>query len=315
MSGRISVLEARFLPREFFMNMISQERIEDIVPYLQDTFLKDYLAPGAVREDFGAISDRCFYDMALSLRGNCPSTIPVDIFLLQSDYLNLKSALTGTTTFPFPMSLFTQEMLSAIAHEDYTGLPQSLRESAGWTAGDVFQVDSGILDIMLDGSYLRHLLSLANGIESEMVSIYVKERVLAYIIIVLWRAANQGIPLKRYRQHLLPLEDFTPVAIELIGINNPETWAAVIGGIIGDLFDESLESYADDRISSFDLKVTNYLSGIVRDGRLQTAGPERVFSFLAGLNVEMQNLKLVITGRLNRIDQGLLKERLKDCYV
>ena len=33
-SGRISVLEARFLPREFFMNMISQERIEDIVPYL-----------------------------------------------------------------------------------------------------------------------------------------------------------------------------------------------------------------------------------------------------------------------------------------
>lgn len=314
-SGRISVLEARFLPREFFMNMISQERIEDIVPHLQDTFLKDYLAPGAVWEDFGALSDRCFYDMALSLRGNCPSTIPVDIFLLQSDYLNLKGALTGATAFPFPISLFTQEMLLAIVHEDYAELPRSLRESTGWTAGDAFQIDSGILDIMLDGSYLRHLLSLANEIESEMVSIYVKERVLAYIVIVLWRAANQGIPLKRYQQHFLPLEDFTQVVIELTGINNPETWPAVIGGIIGDLFNESLESYADDQISSFDLKVTNYLTRIARDGRLQTAGPERVFSFLAGLSVEMQNLKLVVTGRLNRIDQDLLKERLKDCYV
>jgi V/A-type H+-transporting ATPase subunit C len=103
--------------------------------------------------------------------------------------------------------------------------------------------------------------------------------------------------------------------IELTGINNPETWPAVIGGIIGDLFNESLESYADDQISSFDLKVTNYLTRIARDGRLQTAGPERVFSFLAGLSVEMQNLKLVVTGRFNRIDQDLLKERLKDCYV
>jgi len=170
-SGRISVLEARFLPREFFMNMISQERIEDIIPHLQDTFLKDYLAPGAVWEDFGALSDRCFYDMALSLRGNCPSTIPVDIFLLQSDYLNLKAALTGATTFPFPASLFTHEMLLAIAHDDHAELPQSLRESAGWTAGDAFQIDPGILDIMLDGSYLRHLLSLANE-ESLKWSVY-----------------------------------------------------------------------------------------------------------------------------------------------
>jgi V/A-type H+-transporting ATPase subunit C len=314
-SGRISVLEARFLSREFFLSIINQERIEDTVPHLQDTFLKDYLNPGFVWEDFSALFDKYFYDVAVSLRGNCPSTIPVDIFLLQNDYLNLKSALTGNTTYAFPTGLFSQEKLLAVAHEDYAELPQSLRESAGLTANEVYEVAPGILDIIIDGAYLRHLLFLAKEIESEMIRTYVRERVLAYIVIILWRAVNRGISLKRYQQYLVPIGDFTPIVSELAGMNNPETWPTAIGGVTGDFFAESFEFEEDDQISGFDSKVTNHLTKVAHNGRYQTAGPERVFSFLAGLNVEMQNLKLVVTGKLNRIDRNLLKERLKDCYV
>ena len=314
-SGRISVLEVRFLPREFYLNLIALENTGGFLSYLQETFLGDFLTPGTVWEDFGALTDRCFHEMVMSIRSECPSSLPADMFLIKDDYQNLKNALIGMESFPFPVGLLHQDVLQEIAHGESIELPLSLSEAGEWSASELREVDPDILDIILDGAYLRHLLSLADKLNSSMVRTYISEKVLASIISIFWRALNHGLQVKRYQQYLLPLGNFTSVINELAGLSNPESWPAAIDGTISELLAEALELRSDEKISGFQLKVVNHLTRLIRDGRLQTAGPERVFSFLAGLNVEMQNLKLVVTGRLNRIDQDLLKERLKDCYV
>ncbi len=93
------------------------------------------------------------------------------------------------------------------------------------------------------------------------------------------------------------------------------SWPSVLGGAIGDLLSDSLELPADDQISGFELRMTDHLTRIAGNAKMQTAGPERVFSFLVGLRVEIQNLKLVVNGRLNRIDRTLLRQRLRESYV
>lgn len=313
-SGRISALETYFLTREFFTSLIAQEHIDDIVQHLQGTFLADYLTPGTVWEDFSALADRCFHDMAVSIRSDCPSTIPADIFLLQNDYLNLRNAFSGGTTFPFLTGTLSHERLLEIAHGDFANLPEPVTESGEFGGGEICEVFPGVIDTFLDGAYLRHILGLGQASGSEMIGRYVNDKVLASIVTILWRAVKQGIQTKRFQQYLLPLGDSAFVT-ELVGMQNPETWQTVIEGTIGDIFADSMELEPGDRIAGFELRVANHLTGIARDGKYQTAGPERVFSFLSGFLVEMQNLKLVVTGRLNRIDQGLLRQRLKDCYV
>ena len=126
---------------------------------------------------------------------------------------------------------------------------------------------------------------------------------------------RQQQSLRRYQQYLLPLGDLTPVVIELSGMPNTENWPSVVGGEVGDILSESLELPRDEQISGFELKVTHHLTRVARDGKMQTAGPERVFAFLVGFQAEIQNMKLVVNGRLNRIDQALLKQRLKEGYV
>ena len=71
----------------------------------------------------------------------------------------------------------------------------------------------------------------------------------------------------------------------------------------------------DDQISGFELRITHHLTRIAGNAKMQTAGPERVFAFLVGLQAETQNMKLVVNGRLNRIDQTLLRQRLREGYV
>jgi V/A-type H+-transporting ATPase subunit C len=315
-SARISVLEARLLPREFFLNLIAQEHLEDLVPHMQDTFLRDSISPGAAWSDFSDLCDRFFYEMALSIRDESPSSLPADIFLLGGDYLNLKSALTGSSEFPFHFGLLSQEKLLAVSHGDYADLPPALRESESGFMGDSGEMDPAILDIILDGAYLRNLLAMARELGSELVTAYIHDRVLSHIVIIFWRALRQQQPLRRYQQYLLPVGDFNHFVSELSGTPNIDNWPSIVGGVVGDIISESIELLSEDeQISGFELKVTNHLTRLARDGKIQTAGPERVFSFLAGLHVEIQNLKLVMNGRLNRIDQALLRQRLRECYV
>jgi V/A-type H+-transporting ATPase subunit C len=176
-------------------------------------------------------------------------------------------------------------------------------------------MDAEVLDILLDGAYLRNLLSIARELKSELISAYIHDRVLSYIVIILWRALRQQQTLRRYQQYLLPLGDFTPVVTELSSMPNTENWPSVLGGTIGEILSESLELPQDDQISGFEHRSTNHLTQIAGYAKMQTAGPERVFSFLVGLQIEIQNLKLVVNGRLNRIDRTLLRQRLKEGYV
>ena len=133
MSGRLSVLEERFAGREFFTGLIAQENLGDIVPHLQETFLREYLSPGAAWEDFSALADRCFHETVLSIRVECPTGIPADIFLIPFDYLNMKNALLRETIFPFPAGLFQEELLQAVAHGEYGDLPETMRLGEGWS--------------------------------------------------------------------------------------------------------------------------------------------------------------------------------------
>jgi len=314
-SGRISVLEGKLLPREFFLNLIAQEHLGDLIQHLQDSFLRDYLAPGTVWDDFSDICDRCFYEMALSLRGDSPSSLPVDLFLLQADYLNLKGALTGSSEFPFHFGLLSQEKLSLMSRGDHADLPVSLREPESGLSGEAGETDPVDLEIILDGAYLRNLLSVAGELKSELIKAYTDDRVLSHIVMIFWRALKQQQPLRRYLQHLLPLGDFTPMAAELSGMPNAENWPPLVGGVVGDILFESLGLPRDEQISGFEHGVSNHLTQIARDGKMLTAGPERVFAFLVGLQAEIQNMKLVVSGRLNRIDQAVLRERLREGYV
>jgi len=314
-SGRISVMEGKLLPREFFLNLIAQDHLDDLLQHLQETFLREYLSPGTVWEDFTDLCDRCFYEMAVSIKGDCPSSLPADFFLLQGDYLNLKSALKGSSDFQFHFGLLPQEKLMSIGLGDRADFPPSLQRSETSVSAEVDEMAPEVFDIFLDGAYLRNLLSIARELKSELISAYIHDRVLSYIVIILWRALRQQQTLRRYLQYLLPLGDFTPIVTELCGMSNIENWPSVLNGTIGDILSESLELPHDDQISGFEHRSTNHLTQIAGNAKMQTAGPERVFSFLVGLQVEIQNLKLAVNGRLNRIDRTLLRQRLKEGYV
>lgn len=316
--GRVSVLEGRLIPYEFFENLAGLEKVDDLFHRLQETSLREHMVPGAVSwEDWSTILDNYVHEQVVSLRRNCPNPGIADLFTLSEDYLNLKRAVQNRSGYPFNMNVFPEARLVEVASGTTNLLPDIIRPAvtslSNVSGGDA--ESQMLVDIVLDGAYLRHYMALADELGVSMVRDWVKLRVLGRALVVLWRAARAGHSLKLYQQHFLPIGDFNGIITDLCSMADPRAWGSVIPGSLGDLWSQALEADEDEQVSLFEMLSANYLTAMSRRVKLQTAGPERVAGFLWGLWVEAFNLKLVISGKLNKLDAGLLKSRIRDTYV
>ena len=316
--GRVAVLEGRLIPHEFFLNLAGLERAEDLFHRLQDTSLREHMVPGALSwEDWSTIIDRYVHDAVLSLRRNCPNPDLVDIFTLSEDYLNLKRAVQNRPGYPFNKSVFSEARLAQVASGMTRLLPDCIRPAlaslAATPGGDA--ENQLLADIVLDGAYLRHYEVLGAASGAPLVKEWVHLRVLGRALVALWRAAGAGHSLKLFQQYFLPIGECDGILNDLCAMPDPRSWGALIPGELGDFWIRALEAEEDDQVSTFDLLSSNYMTAMARIAKLQTAGPERVAGYLWGLWVEAFNLKLVISGTLNKVEPGLLKSRIRETYV
>lgn len=309
-SGRVNVREGRLLSPEFLVSLVSHANVEDLLRHLQETPLKEALLPGAAFSDWSAIIDGLVHEQVVSLRENCPDTRVADLFLLQGDYQNLKRALTGEGEFPFAGGLLSEAVLIQAGSGDLGALPAPFKETArGVIAAMQDPAKSGMTDWILDGSYLRHALKLADELEAAFISKVMGEYVMVRAIVMLWRGMRSGASIQPYYEWVLPLGDVTATLKELAGTSDPANWAETLPGPLGDRMREAAGD--EDPAQRFEQLCMEYLDGLARQGRGQVYGPERVFSYLWGLFTEAYNLKLIVCGRLSRIGVPVLKRRMR----
>lgn len=342
--GRISALESKLLNRDFFRSIIEMHHTDDIFQHFQGSMIENYLDPGVLWADFSATADQFFYDMVMSIRADSPSPVPADIFLLKNDYLNIKNAFAGIATNGFPTGIMPRTTFEAIEDGDYSQLPVFFRgrvaDSSQKTENSRFLSDilgnaymqtivekqvtepaqkpedihPSLSDVFVDGAYLRHLFALSQKIDSAMIQDCIDIRILGHVITSLWRVVRQGRDPLQIVRFLLVKEEDDRLFTDMAEARDPETWPALIGGEIGDLLARTMQASYDEQVSTFDLKVINFVLHMITQARQQTSGPERVFAFLMEVEAEIQNLKLVVTGKLNRIHPDALDQRLRYIY-
>lgn len=316
--GRVSVLEGRLIPYEFFMSLAGLERTEDFFHRLLDTSLREHMVPGAVSwEDWSSIIDNHVHSQVVLLRRDSPKPDLADLFTLSEDYLNLRRAVQNRPGYPFNRNVFSEVRLAEVASGTTNLLPDVIRPAVASLKGiSHSDGESQILvNIVLDSAYLRHYMHLATRLAVPIIYEWAKLRVFSKALVVLWRAARAGHPLKLYQQHFLPIGAFDGLLSDLCALGDLRSWGAIIPGYLGDQWNQAFEAAEDEPVSVFDILSTNFLTSLSRGVKLQTVGPERVAGYLWGLWVQAFNLKLVISGKLNKLDADLLKHRIRETYV
>ncbi|NUM55852.1 MAG: V-type ATPase subunit [Candidatus Hydrogenedentes bacterium] len=315
--GRVCVLERGLLGADFYHALLGHLRTEDLLRHLQETPLRDDVTAAGSWEDWSAIIDRNFYHQVASLRKDCPDKRVPDLFLLQGDYQNLKRALLKDAVYPFPHAMLTPENLAAVAGGDVLALPKPFSETARMA---MQLLDEGRnraeLDRALDGAYLQHIVASARETKVPLVSEYFETHALLRAIVMMWRSYLAGNSLSAPAARILPLDGPANETVrDLAAAAEPKNWGGVAKGRIGALLTEFASSEDSDAPQRFELAANEYLSEVSREGKGQVFGPERVFSYICELATQAYNLKLVVCGRLSKIDADVLKRRLRKSHA
>lgn len=182
-----------------------------------------------------------------------------------------------------------------------------------------------IVDLIFDGAYLRYVESIYKKTTSEIIRKYLIRYQLIKGIEIIHRAIALKHDMNLLCEYFLAGFDDNHIFRKLIlpkdGISG-NTLREALGGahyhtpLLDQNFIQILSSDLFSKISlQYEVTTDNYLMDLIRPVKYIPFGPERVFGYLCGLATEVFNVKLVLGGKVHKIENNLLKERLRKPYT
>lgn len=322
----ISVRDGRMLTSSQLDQLLHAKDKESAALLLQTS---PYVLDGEALKDPNLIEEALLkhlaaeYDFAFE---SSPQPEIVQIFALRYTYHNLKVLLkervsqTSLSHLYLPIGRYPLPILRHLAvslsDEHCPSFMQA--EVAGTWAEYLDYQDVRVLDIGMDLAYFKHLKVLAESLEEPLLRQFIELSIDFYNVITVKRGLSQHKPRSFMRQLLseeasLKARDY----LKLFADNELMTW---FNQIYPDSFEMSVKAYEDSlRTGTISAQDLEYLADLLKcrlldQGRFETEGPLPLARYLWGKEMEVKNLRLILTGRSNGLSAELLKERMRPVY-
>ncbi|MGR3309611.1 MAG: V-type ATPase subunit [Candidatus Brocadiales bacterium] len=320
-SGEVCVLESFLLKRDFFERLINLEKHEEVFLSLSDSPLKDHFGHIEHLYEFERILEERYLNEIYVIRKSSPDPALSNIFLIKYDFTNLKN--------------FLKELLAGIPREAPTFINiedsewERLWKGKSTELGPIYEdaikiikENSSeknqipfIIDLALDNAYLCYLGHMVSKLDSPLIKEYFEtyftikgtEIILRVLVNKCEKKQISKIFLKGIMQ-----KDFL---LKLIKCHYEGCPGVLRGFFPSELVEEIFAGPRKNLFTRFGRLTENYLLGKLYPAKFAPFGAERVFGYLCGLTTETYNLRLTLGGKINRVNVGLIKERLREPYV
>jgi vacuolar-type H+-ATPase subunit C/Vma6 len=176
-----------------------------------------------------------------------------------------------------------------------------------------------IIDLIIDGAYLRYVEDYCKKIEVEIIKRYLETYQLVKGLEIIRRAVALKLNMNLLNQYFMEGFDKEHVLHKL---TTNTVWASektlcdILVNTHCDTYLSTLTKNLFPKISfRYEVATDNYLLDVILPVKRVPFGPERVFGYLCGLTAEVFNLKLLLGGKVHRVENNLLRERLRKTYA
>jgi len=348
-SGRVNILECSLLSSNFFEKLLSTDDFKDVLANMNNTPLKAYFSHVKHLYECETLLDEYYYNRLYEIRSLSPDSTVCDFFLLRNDVHNLKrfikSKILGASVDKLFRGTVSRDEWGDVWQDESTALPEIFRESVSFVKKVILQHshnqitphislasqggDEGgvkkesvpfIIDLIFDGAYLRYVEDYCKKIEVEIIKRYLKTFQLMKGLAVIRRAISLRLDMNLLSQYFLEGFDKGHVFHKLA---KNTVWASeqtVRDVLVETQCNESLQRFLLLNLSRnisfrYEVATDNYLLDVLSPVKYIPFGPERVFGYLCGLATEVFNLKLLLGGKIHRVENNLLRERLRKAYA
>lgn len=320
LSAMVKARESKMLTAEAYERMLTAPGYEDAAKVLVDCGYED-MSRCSSQEVEKALNDRraaIFADIA----AREPEKGAAEAFELKYDYHNAKvilksraAGVNGEHMLSDSGRVPPKVMAEAYDTDDYRFLPGKLGSAMAEARGILARTNNPQLaDFCLDRAYFAELHDLA----ARMGGTFLKKYAAVLIDGANLRAAVRTVRMGR------GIEFMKTALVEGGSVGPERIMAAAVNENLAELYDGSVyaeaaklgdEAAKGGALTAFEMACDNAVTAFLKSAKLVSFGDAPVIAYLAAVENECTNLRMILTGRLAGIAPENIRERLRMSYA
>ena len=242
-----------------------------------------------------------------------------DVFLYGNDFHNLKAAVKEICMDAKTPSIYftngtvdTHVLLKAIKDQDFARLPERMRAAAEEACKVLLQNHDGqMCDVIIDRAALEAVLEAGMDSDNEVLQKYAELTVASADIRIAVRAMRTGKTLEFLDRALAPCATLDVKKLS----------RAAVSGMDAVLEYLALTPYAGaasalrESVSAFERWCDNLLIEQLRPQKYNPFTIAPIAAYLLARENEMKTVRILLSGKLNRLSDESVRERLRETYV
>jgi V/A-type H+/Na+-transporting ATPase subunit C len=317
----IRVWESKLLGRTQYDRLIDSESLSEALKFLQETPYGSFLEG----DNFEAALNGAARNMYSDIAKASPYEILVDFMRVKYDYHNIKTLVKGKilekdfSDILIPNGVVQVDELKAVINgETLKNFPDVMKEAIDAVFADYEATkDPQRIDIVLDKYMFTHMREIVKDINNEFINKYLTVLIDLTNIKTLLRVKKLNKEPAFFRDLLIDggkidRKTFNELYSEsLEGISHK-----LSSSEYGSMLKESMDYYArTDSFASLEKNIDNYLMNYMKKAKFINLGPEPIVVYMFARETEIRNLRIILVGKLNKVSENLIRERLRDSYV
>ncbi len=244
---------------------------------------------------------------------------PFSPLLVPIDYNNLKAAIKCVVTNTEPADVFLpggaiepEIMLRCVKENDFSPLPSAMAEAADQAYHTLLHTEDGQLcDVILDRACLIDVREKGKAAGHEVLEQYAELLVAVSDI----KTAMRACKTKKHRAFLdsalAPCSTLDLNELAAAACKNPED---IFSYLAATPYSEAAERMKES-YSAFEKWCDDRVMALIREqiSNPFTVGP--LFAYVLARRSEIGSVRIILSGKLNGLDEGMIRERMRDTYV
>ncbi len=323
LSGRTAGLESRLIRDDYMQRMAGVEGLDDVFLSISDTSYKDsFPIIGKLYEADSIISD-AYTDRVKEVARYSPAPEVAGMFLGVFDFWNfkayLKNTLTDVEVERIDQGAVPDEIWERVYNDLKTDLPEFWSRAAAAIRSEADEErperNAQIIDLVLDSQQLIQQAKTARAIGYPIIINWAEALKTIKGAEIIWRTKAAGHDTDLLRRLFLCDGLDEPILLDLLNLPLDEWPDRLRTSFFEPIVDEVFSAARRDRLTAYARLSEDMLLDRVRPAKNVAFGPDKVFGYLCGLRTEAYNLRLILSGKVNKISTSLLRARVRRQYV
>ncbi len=312
--ARIRCKELSLLTRQDLDQLLSCRTFEECVRVLHDKGWED--GEDKTPESMLAAEDEKLWSLIRELTDDLT---PFGVLLLPIDYNNLKAAIKCVVTDTQPSDVFLpggtidpEAMIACVKEHDFSVLPPAMAQVAEEAMRSLLQTGDGQLcDILLDRTCLEELLLRGKAGGHELLAQYAETVVAISNIKTAVRACRAKKPRAFLETSIVPCGTLDTDTLITAACKGQEELFACLASTP---YSEGVECMKESN-SSFEKWCDDRVMQLIQGQKTNpfTVGP--LFAYVLAKKSEIGSVRIILSGKLNGLDDSVIRERMRETYV